>query len=114
MSFMRPREYEDLDHVLDHAYTFLDSVNQETETAESLANLADMPKWRDYASAQQLTYTSINKIMRGGVMHRFANDAAIEAYCEENYLDSPKTNEVGKVEAWCEYRDTYIQIGWIH
>jgi hypothetical protein len=111
MSFYSPSSYEnhDFECELELAFSLLD---HQLELEDK--GILGLEKLEQPQCGNRKRTASTREIMRGGVMHRFMTDAAIAEYCAENYLDAPKTNANGKVEAWCEYRDTYIQIGWIH
>jgi hypothetical protein len=54
-----------------------------------------------------------DSVIRGGVLHRFWSDDAIEKYCEDNYLQEPRITAQGQVTAWSEYLVDRIIIGWI-
>jgi hypothetical protein len=49
----------------------------------------------------------------GASLPRFDSDEAIQAFCAQNYLDDPEIDPQGRIYAWSEYEDRYIQIGWI-
>ncbi len=84
----------DLDAQLDYAFTFLDELLDMEE------GLEDEPA------------PSITKYERGGVVHRFKSDEAIQQFCIENYLDDPETSASGRVTAYCSYTDERVHIGW--
>lgn len=52
-------------------------------------------------------------IAKGNILHRFGDDAAVEQYCTENYLDDPIVHKDGKVTAWCSFTNERHQIGWV-
>lgn len=70
------------------------------------------PEFDEVAGEDTETET-LPMFIRGGLLHRFADDEAISAYCDDNYLDEPIIHGDGKVTAYCDYHHDRVQIGWV-